>query len=278
LRKPLKLRTLAIRTARSLNGEISETFVAFQEFLLTMREIVPDMVVIPVGDFLMGSESGPENETPRHRVWLDSFGIGRFPVTNSEYRIFIEDTHAPNPPFVTESMFAGADQPVVGVNWFDATAYCKWLTERIGQEFRLPTEAEWERAARGAREGALYPWGDEPPWERPYAGYDSSTGGPQRVGANPPNDFGLYDVSEGVHEWCNDYYDSNYYRYSPERNPQGPSFGQRRASRGGSWRHRIKFSRCAARSSLLPGFTYADYGFRLALTLAHRSIFAGTSY
>jgi formylglycine-generating enzyme required for sulfatase activity len=87
-------------------------------------------------------------------------------------------------------------------------------------------------------------------------------------GANPPNDFGLYAMSEGVHEWCSDYYDAGYYRYAPERNPQGPSFGQRRASRGGSWRHRIKFSRCAARSSLPPTFKYPDYGFRLALTLA----------
>ena len=88
-----------------------------------------------------------------------------------------------------------------------------------------------------------------------------------RVGANAANDFNLYDMSEGVHEWCSDYYDYNYYRYSPEQNPRGPESGQRRSSRGGSWRHRIPFSRCAARSSLPPSFQYADYGFRLALTV-----------
>ena len=120
---------------------------------------------------------------------------------------------------------------------------------------------------RGGREGAEYPWGDEPPWETTFAGCNHETGGPLRVGANEPNDFNLYDMSEGVHEWCSDYYDSGYYRYSPEQNPRGPESGQRRSSRGGSWRHRIPFSRCAARSSLPPGFHYADYGFRLAVTL-----------
>jgi formylglycine-generating enzyme required for sulfatase activity len=165
-------------------------------------------------------------------------------------------------------MFSDPDQPVVGVTWGDAIAYCKWLGAATDQAFRLPSEAEWERAARGNREGALYPWGDEPPWERPYSGYNPETGGPQRVGANEPNDFGIYDMSEGVHEWCSDYYDSGYYRYSPDENPQGPSVGQRRASRGGSWRHRVKFSRCAARSSLPPDFKYSDYGFRVALTLS----------
>jgi len=228
-------------------------------------EASPDMVVIPEGFFLMGSEHGQENEMPRHRVWVDSFSLGRFPVTNREYRVFVSDVRAPPPPFWADPMFAAADQPVVGVNWHEAAAYCQWLCERIGQQFRLPTEAEWERAARGKLEGALYPWGDKPPSERPYAGYDAKSGGPERVGANEPNGFGVYDMSEGVHQWCSDYYDSSYYRYSPEINPPGPSFGQRRASRGGSWRHRIKFSRCAARSSLPPAFKYADYGFRLAL-------------
>jgi formylglycine-generating enzyme required for sulfatase activity len=87
------------------------------------------------------------------------------------------------------------------------------------------------------------------------------------VGANEPNGFGLFDMSEGVHEWCSDYYDYSYYSYSPERNPQGAASGTRRSSRGGSWRHKIKFSRCAARSSLPPSFRYADYGFRVAITL-----------
>ena len=227
----------------------------------------PDLVVISEGSFFMGSESGPENEQPCHCVWLDRFGIGRFPIANKDYKFFLEATRRSAPPFWHDPVFSDSDQPVVGVTWDDATAYCRWWSDRTGEGFRLPTEAEWERAARGGREGALYPWGDEPPSEKGYVGCDSQTGGPARVGVNAPNDFGLYDMSEGVHEWCSDYYDHNYYRISPERNPQGPASGTRRASRGGSWRHRIKFSRCAARSSLPPSFKYADYGFRVAVTL-----------
>lgn len=225
------------------------------------------MVFISDGFFAMGSAYGPENEIPLHRVWLDRFAIGRFPVTNREFKIFVDETHAPAPPFWSDPMFSDFEQPVVGVSWNDATAYCEWLSLRTGKHFRLPTEAEREHAARGMRQHCLYPWGDEPPSERRVAGYNPKTGGPDRVGVNEPNDFGLYDMSEGVHEWCSDYYDPEYYRYSPERNPRGPSFGERRASRGGSWRHRVKFSRCAARSSLPPTFKYADYGFRLAQTL-----------
>jgi formylglycine-generating enzyme required for sulfatase activity len=233
-----------------------------------IRSVVnPDMVIIPAGSFLMGSDQGQENEQPVRRVWIDAFAIGKFPVTNREYKIYVEDNAAPAPPFWTEPMFAHPEKPVVGITWDDTTAYCGWLNECLGRVFRLPTEAEWERAVRGRREDALYPWGDEPPWQRPYPGFDSKTGGPQQVGAGEPNGFGVYDMSEGVHEWCSDYFDYNYYRYAPEKNPQGPASGQRRASRGGSWRHRIKFSRCAARSSLPPAFKYADYGFRIATTL-----------
>lgn len=226
----------------------------------------PDIVVIPEGSFLMGSESGPENEQPCHRVWLDRFGMGRFPVANKDYEFFLDDTRRSAPPFWRDPVFSDLDQPVVGVTWDDATAYCVWLSAQAGDQFRLPTEAEWERAARGGRDGALYPWGDESPAEKGYVGCDSKTGGPARIAINQPNGFGLYDMSEGVHEWCSDYYDYHYYRCSPEKNPQGPASGERRASRGGSWRHRIKFSRCAARSSLPPRFQYSDYGFRVALT------------
>jgi len=229
--------------------------------------ITPQIVIIPQGSFLMGSESGPDNEQPCRRVWLDSFGIGRFAVTNKEYAVYLEATKQSAPPYWRDPVLSDPDQPVVGVTWHDAAAYCSWLSVRTGNEFRLPTEAERERAARGGQEGALYPWGDESPSEKILVGCSSAGGGPAKVGVNEPNDFGLYDMSEGVHEWCSDFYDYHYYRYAPERNPQGPSSGVRRASRGGSWRHRIKFSRCAARSSLPPTFQYADYGFRVAMTV-----------
>jgi formylglycine-generating enzyme len=231
------------------------------------KEFISDMALIPEGAFLMGSEEGMDNEKPVHRVWIHSFMMAKFPVTNRDYKIFVQETAAQEPPFWREEMFSHPGKPVVGVGWHDAAAYCNWLSERSGKQFRLPTEAEWERAARGGKESQKYPWGNEPPWERAYPGYDLETGGPDRVGLNEPNGFGLHDVSEGVHEWCADFYDPNYYQISPEKNPLGPPFGARKVSRGGSWRHRIKFSRCAARSSLNPAFKYADYGFRLAMTV-----------
>ena len=230
------------------------------------------MVTIPGGWFFMGSDTGQANESPVHRVWIDRFAIGRYPVTHREYEEFLAATHHPAPPFWSEPMFCAAEQPVVGVNWSAALDFCRWSSERWKKTFRLPTEAEWERAARGGREGARYPWGDESPQEKSFRGCDPNSGGPLPVGANEPNDFGLYDMSEGVHEWCSDWYDSNYYRSSPARNPTGATAGTRRSSRGGSWRHRIPFSRCAARSSLPPEFHYADYGFRVAMTLGYESV------
>ncbi len=205
-----------------------------------------------------------DNEKPARRVRVDGFAIGKFPVTNRQYEFFVEETGAEAPPFRSEKMFSHPEKPVVGVSWHDAAAYCAWLARKTGTPFRLPTEAEWECAARGGVEGRKYPWGDELPGEEDCPGCDLATGGPARVGLYAPNGFGLYDMCASVHEWCGDFYDPNYYSVSPERNPSGPPTGVKKVSRGGSWRHQIKFSRCAARSSLNPAFKYADYGFRVA--------------
>ncbi|HKY04293.1 MAG TPA: SUMF1/EgtB/PvdO family nonheme iron enzyme, partial [Blastocatellia bacterium] len=115
-------------------------------------------------------------------------------------------------------------------------------------------------------EGRLYTWGDEPPDEQPRYS-ELWLAGPERVGLRPPNGYGIYDISENVHEWCADWYADDYYAVSPLENPQGPAVGARRASRGGSWRHRVKITRVAARSRLAPDFRYSDYGFRCALGL-----------
>ena len=231
------------------------------------NEFIPATVVIPAGTFLMGSEDGMDNEQPVHRVYLDAFRLGKFPVTNREYEIFLKAAATPPPPFWSENRFADSAKPVVGVSWHEAAAYCKWLSAARGSHFRLPTEAEWERAARGGAEGQRYPWGGELPDENACPGIDTQSGGPPRVGLFQPNGFGLYDMCASVHEWCSDFYESDYYRVSPERNPPGAPAGARKSSRGGSWRHHVRFSRCAARSSLDPGFHYADYGFRVAAEL-----------
>ena len=213
----------------------------------------------------MGSETGQDNERPLHRVWVDAFCLASCQVTNSEYERFLEARGNP-PPFWQDSNFNHPQQPVVAVSWFEAVRYCEWMTTVTGRKYRLPTEAEWERAARGGVDGKLFPWGDDPPQSRPD--YDKRwKTGPEPVGRYEPNAFGLYDIGDNVHEWCSDWYQPDYYSVSPERNPHGPETGSRRASRGGSWRHHIKVARCSARSSIPPDFQYADYGFRVACDL-----------
>jgi sulfatase modifying factor 1 len=219
--------------------------------------VTPDLILIPGAEFRMGQADGRDEERPVHWVSVASFLLGRCQVTNAEYDEFRQATGRVMPPFHQQKEFADPAQPVVGVSWFDAVAYCVWLS------CRLPTEAEWEFAARGRLEQQIYPWGNEPVFERP--GYHSRwTHAPEPVGTATPNGFGLLDMCENVHEWCADWYDPAYYAVSPLDNPQGPPAGTRRASRGGAWRHQIKIARCAARSSIPPEFCYADYGFRVA--------------
>jgi sulfatase modifying factor 1 len=227
----------------------------------------PRLVVIPTGWFWMGSESGQENERPVHRVWIDSFYLAACQVTNAEYIRFLDATASEVPPLWNDPNFNHPEQPVVAISWFDAVKYCEWLSSMGGRKYRLPTEAEWERAARGGVEGGLFPWGDGPPESLPNYAQRWKTG-PEAVARSAPNGFGLYDICQNVHEWCSDWYQPDYYANSPERNPRGPETGERRASRGGSWRHHIKVTRCAARSSIPPQFRYADYGFRLAADLS----------
>jgi sulfatase modifying factor 1 len=223
----------------------------------------PYLVSIPSGWFWMGSKTGQDNESPVHRVWIDEFRMASCQVTNTAYAIFVSETGTEPAPFCANPDFNNPEQPVVAVSWFEAMKYCEWLSSGTGQRYRLPTEGEWERAARGGVEQKLHPWGDEPPQSLPE--YEKRwKRGPEPVAQFAPNAFGLYDVCENVHEWCSDWYQAAYYAVSPERNPAGPDHGTRRASRGGSWRHHIKASRCAARSSIPPDFHYADYGFRVA--------------
>ena len=221
------------------------------------------MVRIPAGDFLMGSDAGQEVEQPVHRVYVSAFDLAETQVTVAEYGQFLEATRRDRPPTWHDPKFNHPEQPVTSVSWFDALAYCEWLGAETGIAFRLPTEAEWERAARAGLEGQSFPWGNDDPASRPNYGVRWREG-PERVRQSPPNAYGLFEMCENVHEWCSDWFQADYYGVSPERNPRGPESGTRKASRGGSWRHHIKISRCSARSSIPPEFKYADYGFRLA--------------
>ena len=216
----------------------------------------------------MGDDNGRPDERPAHRTTLTAFRLAVLPVTNEDYARFLAAT--PNGPtgdtepprFWDDPAFNAPRQPVVGITWPEADAYCHWLSEALSAKFRLPTEAEWEKAALGGTDGLRFPWGD--------ACWDGSSGNfpmaaTWAVGGAPPNGYGIVDIGFNIHEWCSDWYAADYYPTAPEHDPQGPPAGQRKASRGGAWRHMIKISRCAARSSIPPDYRYNDYGFRLAL-------------
>ena len=234
---------------------------------VTERPVIePLMVHIPAGSFEMGCATGRDDEKPVHRVWVDAFELAAHHVTNEGYSCFLAATNSAAPPLWHDPNFNHPKMPVVAVSWHEAAAYCAWLSAATNKSFRLPTEAEWERAARGGIDGLPYPWGDTPPEQVPdYS--NRWKNGPEPVGLYAPNPFGLFNLGDNVHEWCSDWYDPAYYKWSPDRNPQGPPTGTRRASRGGSWRHHIKVTRTAARSSIPPDLQYADYGFRLARSL-----------
>src|ERR1700749_3889181 len=187
------------------------------------RRVVDDLssglAAIPAGWFLMGCAGGrdaagsdvvsQDSEQPVHRVWVDEFLLAVCQVTNAEYAYFVEAIGAAAPPFTADANLNQPAQPVVGVSWFEATRYCEWLSTVTGKKFRLPTEAEWERAARGGREGELYPWGNTPPQALPdYAERCTRYWkiGPEPVSLGTANGYGLYNMCDNVHEWCSDWY------------------------------------------------------------------------
>ena len=178
------------------------------------------------------------------------YALGRTPVTNSQYAFFLASGRVPAPPWWSDPAFSAPRQPVVGVTWDEASAYCDFLSEVAGERFRLPTEAEWEFAMCGGLPAPKTAWGEAiPEGEVPGGPVE----GPWEVGRGQPNGYGLFDAGTIVHEWCLDWAES-------EAPPSGP---RRRASRGGSWRHAVRWSAPSARSSLPPDYRYSDYGFRV---------------
>ena len=231
------------------------------ERLLAEGPIATPFAELPGGRFTMGSTLR-DDEQPAREVAVGPFAAALTPVTNGEYRAFLDATGHEAPPFHDDPRFNAADCPVVGVSWFDAVAYCEWLGDLLGRRCRLPTEAEREYAARGGAAGLAFPWGDEPWTEGRFALGSLGADRPHRVGSTSPNGFGLYHMAENVHEWCSDWYATGYDAGDVD-DPRGPADGVRRASRGGSWRHRVKVTRISARSSLSPERRYNDYGLRV---------------
>jgi formylglycine-generating enzyme required for sulfatase activity len=214
------------------------------------------MVYIPAGEFMMGSEKWATNERPVHKVYLEAFWMDEHEVTCRQFHKFKDDRR-----YKMYSCWHGEDHPVSGVNWEDAREYCEWVGRR------LPTEAEWEKAARGGLEGKLYPWGDQAPVCEAEAenGAQFSSCGNKTVPVKsfPSNAYGLYDMAGNVWEWVADWYDDDYYDYSPREDPQGPLNGAKHMLRGGSFLSDANIIRVADRSRSKPiDSNFYDIGFR----------------
>lgn len=209
---------------------------------------------------MMGRDGSRADEAPAHLVTVAAFMAASVPVTNAEYGRFVAGTRRPEAPFIEGERFAAADLPVVGINWFDATSYCDWLSEQTGSKYRLPTEAEREFAALGGLSLVDWPWAGK---NQEFVDWVNALDGPHVPGDACTNGYGLRCMAENVHEWCLDWYDPKFYVGSPAENPRNVTESKRRSARGGSWRHREKTTRINARSSLDPTFRYSDFGFRV---------------
>ena len=233
----------------------------------------PGMVFIPAGEFVRGrtyewgdynlkwSPTAHNDDRPVRNIYVDAFYLDESEVTNEQYAAFVKATRHRAPyHWIKGQLPAGKEKhPVVNVSWDDAAAYCTWRGKR------LPTEAEWEHAARGGKEGKMYPWGDEP-ITRQDAHYQSDTTAP--VCGKTKNYSGLCDMIGNVWEWCSDWYERTYYQSAPERNPLGPDRGLYRVLRGGSWFDEPPlFLTCSYRSWARAAERSPTVGFRCAKSL-----------
>ncbi len=256
--------------------QIDTTVKQYQPERKEVKNIQPlmtDMVIIPGGNFNRGSNSGNRDEMPRHQVQLESFAIDVHPVTNEQFVRFLEamggekDSNHNDIIRMRDSRIKRsggrlsiesgyARHPVVGVTWYGAIAYAKWVGKR------LPTEAEWEIAARGGLENSLYPTGDD--IEKSQANFFSAD--TTAVASYTPNDYGLYDIAGNVYEWCYDWYGYNSYEAAVQEpeNPKGPLQGVYRVLRGGCWKSLKEDLRCSKRHRNNPGTVNGTYGFRCA--------------
>ena len=233
----------------------AEGIVEVANEIITIEESA--MVLIDEGEFVMGTNSGFNDEGPEHLVFLSAYYIDLYPVTNRQYRAFLEHTKAPPPnQFWTNPDFNLDEQPVIGLTWHEAKAYCDWVGKR------LPSEAEWEKAARGT-DARQYPWGNE--WASNNCNsMETGLKKTSLVTAYPggASHYGVMDMAGNTYEWCEDWYDEKYYSYSPSRNPVGPKFGELKILRGGSWNNLPSNIRATFRLKSPPDRSFQTFGFR----------------
>ena len=201
--------------------------VRYTEVDASVEPILPEMVRIPEGTFTRGNPKGTDMEKPVRTIWLSEFSIGKYEVTNAEWKRFCDATgreYPANPLFAQDYNYflERPNHPAVEMSWSDAAAYCQWLSHRTGRDFHLPTEAQWEKAARGGLEGAEFFWGNDRRDGMAQHG-QSWSAGTMPVGSFPPNGFGLFDVAGNVNEMVSDWYDETYFSRAPDRDPTGPN-------------------------------------------------------
>ena len=255
---------------------------------LSSVNVPADMVIIPASEFLMGSNDADANnsEKPVHPAYVDAFFMDKYLVTNTQYKAFLDA----NPQWQKDNILmdyhngnylrtwngnnypkSKANHPVVYVSWYAAMAYAQWV------EKRLPTEAEWEKAARGGLTGKKYPWGDQ--IDATQANYGENIGQTTPIGEYPPNDYGLYDIVGNVWEWCVDEYILDFYANSPYRNPVADNdindvlnnfttLKTYRVLRGGSWMSIPRYVRVAPRFRFSPTHSIHNVGFRCVRTVS----------
>jgi formylglycine-generating enzyme required for sulfatase activity len=268
--------TLDIANKLGLDDEQQALYQQLQEKIQQRHKQSPEdmastqyharsMLVVPAGEFTMGSTTGDADEQPVHQVYVNAFLMDVHQVSVKHYARFLEATHHEVPPdWSIMNRPQHQDRPVANVDWAEAAAYCTWAGKR------LPTEAEWEKAARGT-DGRIYPWGNELPTQaRATSGKEiwSSHTAPSSVGMleEGKSPYGIYDMSGNVWEWVSDWYDQDYYKNSPSKNPTGPSTGEAKVIRGGSWGSGPKDLRAANREVHVPSFRGFGTGFRCAKT------------
>ncbi|MAE18542.1 hypothetical protein CMK12_06375 [Candidatus Poribacteria bacterium] len=224
------------------------------------------MVLIPPGSFEMGDhfdEGLDGDERPVHTVELDAFYMDKYEVVVGQFKKFVQQSGYSYDRWKDVAKYSlGDDYPMIYVSWYDATAYAEWTGKR------LPTEAEWEYAARGGLTDKKYPWGNEKNLARSYANY-KGTGGKDTwdqqiapVGSFEANEYALYDVAGNVWEWCADWYGRNYYQNSLAKNPVGPGNGSKRVLRGGAWTSFVPYLRVSYRLNINPSIRNSYRGFR----------------
>ncbi len=260
-------------------GVISRTLLAAVAFsALGVGEAVaqstnpPDMIFVKGGTFKMGSNDGYADEAPVHSVTLSDFYIGKYEVTVAQYRQFCSATNHRFPGLPDDDWYAEHENaaqwqwndtyPIVNISYFDAIAYCQWLSELTGEHYTLPTEAQWEYAARGGNKSKNYKYAgsndiDEVAW------YDETTRerGPRSVGRLKPNELGIYDMSGNAWEWCLDYWGN--YSAKAQKDPTGPAQGGYKVIRGGSWYYVDDMAKLTSRDGPKPGKPNFNYGFRV---------------